>query len=324
MNRRLLQRIKGLGRDEHGVAMTEFVMFLPVFVLIFIGIFELGRVYDGSLRARGMAFVHTVEKFRSVQDTSFKDAITSNGPARWAATPVGASIDSTSQLFRTPPNQRAGIREVVARREAQAFSQTEGLGQHGSLGEALGRVRLVQAAGVELLGVDHIINDDLTTFFGDSPLALELFDDRPQNAVSSSMETSGIMGQLGARANQMINSAGARSAIGANVRYGTLTGRFDSTVPINSLGDVEVSAWYSVLAPTYTHEDDRKNGQMSAIASRITFEGQNFKPYQAIMRYNTTPELPILPSEYEVPNPVEEEPDDFFSEPLNYGDDFYP
>nr|WP_146618050.1 hypothetical protein [Lujinxingia litoralis] len=298
-------------------------MFTPIFIVIFIGIYELGRVYDASLRARGMAFAQTIEKFRTVQDASFRDALTSSGPARMAVTPVSASISSTSQLFSTPPNQRGGARLVVANRELKAFSQTEGLGQHGSLGEALGRVKLVQEADVEFLGVDAILDYDLTTLFGDSPLAMALFDDRPQNAISSSMNTSGLLGAVAQRANEMINSAGARSAIGANVRYGTLTGSFQQEIEAAGMGNIPVSAWYSVLAPTYANDDDRKNGQMAAVASRITFEDANFKPYQAIMRYSMTPKLPILPDEYNVPNPVEEDPEQFFGTPFNYGDSFY-
>ncbi|WP_230467696.1 TadE family protein [Lujinxingia vulgaris] len=305
--------------------MTEFVMFLPVFVLIFVGIFELGRLYDFSLRARGMAFTDTISRFRQVQDTSFRDAITSNGLARKAISPLSASVDSTSQLFRTPPNQRAGVREVLAQRDLKAYSQTSGLGQHGSLGEALGRINLARQAGVEVTAVDHMITHDLTLFVGPSALASELFDDRPQNRLDTSMSGQGdsLLQTLANKVNETITSAGARSALAANIRYGTLTGRFDNSVHIASVGDVEVSAWYSVLAPTYAHSDDRKNGQMATFASRLTIEGNNHKPYRDILAFRTNPELPILPDEYEVPNPADEDLQDHFELPLNYGDDFY-
>src|SRR5690554_3761165 len=105
----LLHVMRTLHLNQRGTSMTEFVMFLPVFVLIFVGIFELGRLYDFSLRARGIAFTDTISRFRQVQDTSFRDAITSNGLARKAISPLSASVDSTSQLFRILPNQRAGV-----------------------------------------------------------------------------------------------------------------------------------------------------------------------------------------------------------------------
>ncbi|RVU42283.1 pilus assembly protein [Lujinxingia sediminis] len=324
-NKRLRHAARRLHSNQRATSMTEFVMFLPVFVLIFVGIFELGRLYDSSLRARGMAFTDTISRFRQVQDTSFRDALTSNGVARKAISPVLASADATSQLFRSPPNQRAGVREVLAQRELNAFSQTSGLGQHGSLGEALGRINLARQTGVELTAVDHIITHDLTRFVGPSALADELFDDRPHNAFSTSMSGQGnsLLQTLANKLNETITSAGARSALAANIRYGTLTGSFENEVHIASLGDVEVSAWYSVLAPTYTHSDDRKNGQLATFASRLTFEANNQEPYRDILAFGRTPGLPILPDEYEVPNPADEDLQGFFELPLNYGDSFY-
>lgn len=271
-------------RDRSGTSLTEFVIMLPIFLLIFQGIVKLGQfTRKGSeppVEAYQKTFGKTVEKQKDspLIPTSSHFHPSSGG---------GGALNQT--WSKSPPYNKSGtVRTVTKGAETAAYG---GLIAGGHMDESAVRVTGTRAVAdikgcqgpttpaahkcVDLdIGTrDSYVKSNMEGVTGEAPYATDLLDDSPGN----DMDQSNASGPLG-RLNGFISSTGVRPAIAAGVRYGTVTGR--SQRNYSFMGeDMDMRAYYSNLVPPAT--TGGPNGPLAdalraTAVSRLTMQGKDY------------------------------------------------
>lgn len=294
---RLVQRLRrALGTfhvDQRGSTLTEFVIVLPIFVLVFNGVMILGEFTRKGSEAPIRAYKQTFDQALVFQ----KDFFT----ADWNVVPATAAVDAADQLAGTsmmgdssPAHNSSGAVEVVANvTEGAAYG---GLGFRGTMGESRTRAGAIAVVpGTKLYGREgpgpampadstrldgtgdeDRITSDLKDLVGESEYAFDLLND----GVSPS-SFSGSGGGAFSALNSLVTAAGIRPAFAAGIRYGTVSARHEEDFTFAGR-TISIDAHFSTLVPPGTTGDDtcpvfgqgpRCDAARATTVSRLTMEG---------------------------------------------------
>lgn len=166
----MLARLRQLGRDESGAALTEFVMVLPVFLMIFAGIGYLGSFERASTKTWGAAYRDTWRQAIPVQkgEGAGHHREHSAGGARGVADLGTYEIHNRDEAARSKTNDA----------EARAYAGTQ---QNGDFGESGRRVESAQAV-IELPEIDNQVGTSASPAIQESEVGTNLFDDAAKMA----------------------------------------------------------------------------------------------------------------------------------------------
>lgn len=192
--------IQKLLRSERGSAMTEFIIGLPVFVLLFVGIASFVRIGQAGVLVKAEAHAKMWQKAIPV---------TTNLNPGWAMSPITAAGEAA--VFH---NNTDGSALDYALDSGSGLAAVTGL-SGGIMAESYSRVKPVDI--VENIGA---ANEKVTYKLDESYLipdkqsiAYDLMNDGVNFSASGG---GGVLGAL----NGLLSFAGARPALAAGVRYG--------------------------------------------------------------------------------------------------------
>lgn len=245
---RLRRLIAPLHLDDSGATLTEFVIALPIFVMIFSSVMLLGEFTRKGTETPVVAYKQTFGEALRFQKSYWT--------LDWNLGPVPAAADAADQLAGTgflgessmAHNHSTAVKVTSIATETLAYT---GLGARGHLGESYARANLMTVVpGGDVYGCDSLsveypsaecakLNDstgggaiglsngwlvsDLKKITGPtngSEYAFDLLNDGP--SVSEFVKPSGgLWGKL----NNAITGTGIRPAIAAGIRYGTVSRR---------------------------------------------------------------------------------------------------
>lgn len=245
--------------NERGTTMTEFVMTLPMFILAFIGVIQLGHVSEISVRTWAKAHRNT-----------FEVALLPS-KVRWSPhmqPAVGGGIGAAT-LGLGSPNSTTGVQTAFY--TASELSTYGLMAWKGHWGESQSRTFLLDTV-VDFRYVDSHVTMDSSDIIGDSEFAKALVDEEAGNFSGSGG------GALGA-VNALISGTGVRPAIAAGMRYGAVGAWSDDTISV--LGrDVSTRASFNTLVPPFPLKDFEAAAVPTGIV-RITME--SYDPYAEVL-----------------------------------------
>lgn len=227
MNDRFHRRLASALRrahDEDGSALTEFVIGLPVWITLFIGILNLAQLNQGGVIVKAQAHSDMWNEAIRIQTTWMPD---------WSNHPVAAAGEAA--VFHS---QTGGSALDYALDGSGLIAATGVSG--GILSESY--VRVKPADLVENIGpADGKVTWDLKEVMStDDDVAYDLMNDGVEwGAFSSGGDgNSGVLGGL----NSVISFGGMRPAIAAGIRYGISGGQKEYTVNMMGLPDQTLQA----------------------------------------------------------------------------------
>jgi hypothetical protein len=288
---RAATRLRRLHRDEAGTSLTEFVIMLPVFLLIFNGVMILGEFTRKGTEAPIRAYKDTFANVLPFQQDQWFSGVHMH-PAS-GAFDAGISQLAGDSKVHNVSGAVAGVANIA---EGAAYTR---LGTGGHMGESYARANIVTLMpGTKLQGCDGIgpdwptaceslnnssgpgalsgsfslspkngkLTGDLKDLTGRSEYAYALFND--SISVSSfSGSGGGVLGML----NRFITGSGIRPALAANIRYGTVSGYAGE--PFSFAGiTMDMSAHYNVLVPP-TPKGEFLDGATATAVARVTMAG---------------------------------------------------
>lgn len=231
--------------DEDGSAMTEFVISLPAFLVIFVAIFQFTMVQAAAteVHVRAAKRVWTaalpVQKTKMMQDHMV--------PAL-SATKSGPIV-----------NARGGFLSKATDGAAKVI----GLPLTGHFGESYAMVIKYETLGVARFGlptgnrvkksVREVVNTGVA-----------------QRMASDGLSKPSASSGLGALSS-VIGSVGGRMALGAGIRYGLVEGKDEKTVTLPGGVSWTTNAMYDVMVSPYPHSSGTDHAQTVGIV-RLTIE----------------------------------------------------
>ncbi|MFP4598976.1 MAG: TadE/TadG family type IV pilus assembly protein [Persicimonas sp.] len=305
----LRERLARLHRDESGATLTEFVIMLPIFLLVFNGVMILGEFSRKGSEAPINAYKGTFEKAIDFQNSAFA--------LDWSTQSTTGGGRALTQLLPGDGDEAAPVHNRSGAVEAAATA-TEGaaygsLAAQGHMGESNTRARSIGVA-LDLEGCEGIVpgdsddcvplngggtNDRLTSDIGDlvggSDYAKALLDD---SVKFNSPNSSGAFDLL----NDALDILGARPAIGAGIRYGTVAHR--SGEPFTFAGrTTDISAHFSALIPPSTQgggQGPRVDALRATAVNRLTMESSQHYHYKDLLGIKWS--QPLDSASYDVPD----------------------
>lgn len=226
-------------RGESGSAMSEFVMFLPVFVMCFAGVVNLGKFGYETTRTKVLAQKQLWSKvipitYSLADGTAHMSSVAAGGIA--AAHLGGLAADGDN------PQQAGDLYE--------AGVMTLGLAADGHWGESYTRVVPFSATS---LANDVEPKYDPSDVIGDQPYPNSLLNDGPNRP-----KPDGVVGIITA----VLSGSGAVPAMAAGIRYGEVFGEQNRSFRVGRLGNFGSEAHYDVLvAPS----------PLKGVATKMTF-----------------------------------------------------
>lgn len=237
-----------LHRDQKGTSLTEFVICLPVFLIIFTGVVNLNKLQDKSVLIKVQATHELWSNAIPVQKSNISDRMLPSVQGAKAAGHIGSR-------FRYPISDTVGI------------AGGAGLGLTGHFGESYAMTIPVNAAA-NIFTSDMELEPTGGPVYNDRELTRDLVDD---GTIKSLPSGSGPLSYL----NMLITISGARPAIAAGIRYGLASGEAQHTVSIVGTSH-QLSTGYDVLvAPRPTAE------ALTVAVTRLAVE--SYKPYNGIL-----------------------------------------
>jgi hypothetical protein len=278
-------QLAGLHRNESGATLTEFIIMLPIFILVFNGVMILGQFTRKGIETPIRAYQDTFEKVLPFQ-TDFGQWTHMQTAA--AAASAGSQLAGDAKVH----NLSGAVEATANVSEGAAYT---GLGLRGHMGESYARTNSVAALpGTTLKGCDGIgpafpsdcidLNDsnglgamstsngkltsDLSDLTGGSDYADQLFNDGT-NVPDFSGGGSGILSMV----NSVISAAGIRPVLAANIRYGTVYGEFKEPYSFAGLS-MDMQAQFSTLVPP-TPKGATMDAAVATAITRTTMESHD-------------------------------------------------
>ena len=256
--RRMFDIFRRLADDERGTTLTEFVMTLPIFVMIFIGILQLGTVTAHSVVVDARAYKETWDL--AIPVSKEKVSLAHMTPASGG----GLAVKAISYEHTRSSLQQGAV-------QAAELMTYQGLAKDGTLGESYNRALPAEKV-LNIGNLDGNLQSSLSPdLIGNSKYAKDLLNESVDFAASGS----GALSQL----NGFVTGAGIRPAIAAGMRYGAVVGEAsDSTSWLNF--PVNYRAHFNTLVAPYpmgTAEDELT----TTAVTRLTMEAQN--PYAEVL-----------------------------------------
>lgn len=224
-------------RDERGTALTEFIILLPIFVLIFAGITHLAKLNTAAIRVGGEAYSQMWKKAKDVQ--------TDDPGIHVSPSPAGRTVSTNAGIYRGL-QEEPGMQQIVRR---ETTSHGDGLSSNGHMGESFARVSRVHN-DVGFREVDADLTGQINGVTGDSAYAKRLFDDAPSAQVYFPHHS----GALGAF-DGMLDGPGMRPVLAAGMRYGTVIGNARESVEVAGQNFEFEHYFTTLVAPTWRRED---------------------------------------------------------------------
>ena len=217
-------------RDERGVAMTEFVMFLPAWVVTFVGVFALGKLGVETTKVKMLAQRNMWDGVIAISDAEVE--INENMSPRVAGPVAAAHLAGLVGNADNPQQAQDGVEAVIT---------GGGLGLFGHWGESYARVK-----PFELIPISDFAEVDDLTFEGKPDILNDR--DYPAMLLDDSVPTSAPSGGLADILSAVLGAAGFMPALGAGVRYGTVFGEIEGhSIPIAGGQTMTASAHYDIL-----------------------------------------------------------------------------
>lgn len=287
----LRDHLRQLHRDRRGTSMTEFVLTLPIFVFIFVGLVELGQLSRAAVDASERAKLKTFRKFLDVQSggaDDFQDLVgqASYGPGGAAHMhPTTGGGDAASQLEANRPRRPTKSQEsVLAAYEANTYGR---LATRGHLGEVSARLQpTVYSGKYGPSSVVDVLQTPEKSMFGSDPsgqvAAFDLVSDRLTTPPAGG-QCQGLLELLTDRVNQALSSSGSRPMLAAGIRYGTVTGEIDTTSRIAGR-NVDISThWNTLVAPHVFAGDKNHQTAMATYIARLVMKTCSRAPYSRLL-----------------------------------------
>ncbi len=230
----ILRRLERFGADERGTALTEFIIVLPIFVIIFAGVGHLTRLNKTAIRLGATAYSDMWDKAVEVQ--------TGDAGIHQVPGTAGQAVSANAHKYRGLQEEQ-GMQQIVRH---ETNNHGTGLLQNGTLGESFQRVRRARNS-VELRHIDADLTNQISGVTGDSTYARSLFDD------SGSAQTlfPGNAGNMGS----LLDGHGIRPVLAAGARYGTVIGSKKGSVDVGGR-TIKLKHYFTTLvAPSPRGED---------------------------------------------------------------------
>lgn len=318
-------------RDRRGTSMTEFVITLPIVLLIFVGIIELTQYGRAATRARIEAHHETFDAIYEVQrtptngvgvfdvvDQAYFDPGTL--PHRH---PTSAAIKSEADLMPQayPPYQPTQFaRGLVTAAETTTYGEMAATGHFGESHGRLMPALLVPNSG--LPGVEQAMAPHPQKLFGSGNTRSWFARDLMYDGIDVAFDFDDCQSALGvvvSGINQGIGATGIRPMLSGGIRYGTVVGEVDTTIDMGSIGPIQARAYYTSLAPPHVFEGDPGlQPAITTIFTRLAMMNCAIQPYNGLLGIGDDPKLPVWSDAVlDVPTP---DGDTEFSYPLDYHD----
>ena len=211
-------------RGESGSAMTEFVMFLPVFVVTFAGLVNLGKFgYETTqtqILAQNQLWANVMSITHGIADGGEHMSSVAGGGAA-AAHLAGLAGDGDN------PQPLADLYE--------AGVMTGGLVVSGHWGESYTRVKPFSLTS---LASDVDPKFTASDVIGDQPFPQSILNDGPNRPTPS-----GVVDIITA----LLSGSGALPAMAAGIRYGEVFGEQNRTFSVGVIGNYTAEAHYDIL-----------------------------------------------------------------------------
>lgn len=226
-------------REENGTAVTEFVMFLPVFVVTFAGIVNLGKFgYETTqtqILAQKQLWANVVPITHGIANGGIH--MSSVGGGLEAAAHLGGLAGDSDNPQQVADGLEAGVMSL-------------GLAVNGHWGESYARVKPFKVIG---FANDVDPTYDATDIIGEQPYPNSLLNDGPNRP-----KPDGIVGVI----TSVLAGSGAVPAMAAGIRYGEVYGEQNRSFNVGNVGSYNAEAHYDVLvAPS----------PLKGIATKMTF-----------------------------------------------------
>lgn len=222
-----MRRLLRFNRNERASAMTEFVMFLPIFVVVFAGIVNLGKFGYSTTQNKILAQkalwtgVIPVTHSTTTETGSHMSSVIGGGDA-------GLHLADLALDGSNPQQAADGV---------EGGLMGLGLGVGGHWGESYGRTIVVSV--LPGVGGDLERHESAEDVIGDQPFPQALLND----SVNRPRGSGGIVGSI----LQYIAGSGVVAALGAGIRYGTVFGEHEHTFTVGRIGSFKSRSHYDVL-----------------------------------------------------------------------------
>lgn len=213
------QRFSHFHQDQEGTSMTEFVMCLPVFIIIFIGIQDLAMMNVAGVRVKVKA---AKSMWEQTVPPHKKEGITQLIPNFKRSMPVVAGFTAAGKVFQ---NKYSTLGNLKAMRKNIA------LGTKGSKGESKSLYRMTDGPS----GVDPWKHAKLT-------FAKRMTDDDRVRTLPNGKKGLGIFNIA-----RPFSLFGTRHAVAAGTRYGMVQGKANISGTVSAGFSYNAATTYDVL-----------------------------------------------------------------------------
>jgi|GEM_PF-3289883 len=285
-------------RDEQGATLTEFIIGLPIFLMIFSGIIHLGELSMASVRVQARGYAMTFDELEDYRHLKVSELVNFQGASMGerqgsVLLPATAAESAMRQMIDHPPKiENASMRAMLTAAEGQvfAFSSQGSLPANGHLGEIAGRTRVI-APFATLKPVDQAISGNPSTYFGPnsggSILARQLLYDSPALTSFGSVANcdgsgNSVMNFAAAAANGLLNGSGTRPVLAAGMQYGTITTAHSQTI-VSGPFSMPVSTYFNVGVSPHTLDPAWQQPFMTMFVSRLALADCNLQPYSGLL-----------------------------------------
>lgn len=240
--------------NENGAIMAEFVLTLPIFIMCFVGIVQLGLFSEKSVKVWAKAHRATFAQAVAVNQVQW------GGPFLSPVIGGGAALGG---VFGTgkPVNQSSTQRMLVVGAESATYG---GMMWSGHWGESS-----MRTAPFDMVVKMHPTIEGKRTanpkdILGGSKLTEELVADK----VSFSGTAGGALGVI----NAFLSGTGSRPAIAAGQRYGTVVGWDNDSMTV-AKRNIKFRAHFNTLVPPFPLTGTQAEFLPMAVV-RVTMENQ--------------------------------------------------
>jgi hypothetical protein len=221
---RLIRRLNQLDADENGAAMTEFIIFLPVWGFLFAGIFALAELGIETTRVKLQANKQIWDQVIPITEYTNVDEHATVAAYGTAAAKYASYASNSSN-----PSQ------ILDGVEGIAFAVG---GTGGHWGESHARVLPYESLGIA--EVDNLTRTP-SDIVGDAPYPNSVVDD----SVTDDLSPSGGFAEV---LEEILTSSGAVHAAGAGIRYGAVFGEIEGhSIQVAGGVTYDASAHYDAL-----------------------------------------------------------------------------
>ncbi len=249
--------------DQRGTALTEFVITLPVFILLFSAVVWMGQAYSKAVETDIRASFKMWNNATTVQHDRIPGGMMHTLHPT-AAGVAGAASSGGSAL------SGGGLDDIAG--EAYSGLVHAARAAHGTHGESA--MYLLPVKNEVGTGEVHVQANEHITHHGD--FANSVMNDGPFSSgePSTSGSGSGLLDDFGVSMPSGIDQAkqGFVQSIGANARYGDATGEEIADYEIGNIGTMTFESEFDTLVAPYapaSNEDAIADEAMSALLNRV-------------------------------------------------------